>query len=267
MAKPRVIIMSGYGLNCETETKYAFEKAGGKATIVHVNDLIDGHFSLRDFQILAIPGGFSYGDDTGSGNAFAYKIKGKIWEDILKFVNRDTLTIGICNGFQIIANLGLLPGFDKKYGQRKLALVHNTSVRYTVRWVDLKTKNDSPWLNDIDEMMLPIAHGEGNFYVTKQDLDKLKKSQQIAAVYTRGEICKYQNLAKNPNGSIGEVAAVTDETGRILGIMPHPERAMFFTQLPNWTDVKEKLKRSGKKIPEEGPGIKLFKNSINYFSI
>src|SRR3990167_10605589 len=141
--KPKVIVFSGYGLNSEEETKYAFEIAGAKQVdIVHINDLIDGIYDLNDYNIAAFPGGFAYGDDTGSGNAYANKLKNHLWHNIEKFVNRDTLTIGICNGFQIIANLGLLPALEKKYGERQIGLLHNNSARYTVRWVDLKVENE-----------------------------------------------------------------------------------------------------------------------------
>lgn len=256
--KVKVLVLSGYGLNCEEETAFAFELVGAKADIIHVNDLIDGYKSLKDHQILVFPGGFSYGDDTGSGNAFANRIKNNLWSKIESFVKKDRLVIGICNGFQVIVNLGLL-------GQ--VALTHNDSARYTVRWVDLEVKNKTPWLKEIKTISLPIAHGEGKFFASPAVLQNLKKKKQIALVYTKGEMCQYQNLKPNPNGSLKNIAGITDESGRILGLMPHPERAIFFTHLPNWPYLKEKYKREGKKIPKFGPGLKIFKNGVDYFRL
>lgn len=265
MKKPKVLVFSGYGLNCEEETKFAFETAGAEADIVHINDLIDGLYDLENYQIIAFPGGFSYGDDTGSGNAFANKSRNHLWKEIEEFVKKDTLVIGICNGFQIIVNLGLLPALEWKYGARESALLHNSSARYIDRWVDLKVHNKSPWLKNIKSFSVPIAHGEGRFYVSDKTLDLLKKKKLVALKYFKGEICEYQNLPPNPNGAIEDIAGITDESGKILGLMPHSERAMFFTQLPHWPLLKEKLKREGKPLPEYGPGLQLFKNAVQYF--
>lgn len=264
--KPKTLIFSGYGLNCEEETKFAFEKAGGSTDIVHVNDLITGLKKIETYQILAFPGGFSYGDDTGSGNAFANKVRNHLWEKIDKFVKKDRLIIGICNGFQILVNLGLLPALNNKYGKREVALLHNTSARYTVRWIDLKIENQTPWFKNITTISLPIAHGEGNFFCEDKVLQKLKEKKLIAAKYIKGEICEYQNLKPNPNGSLENIAAITDESGKILGIMPHPERAISFMQLPNSPYLKEKYLREGGKLPSDGPGLQIFKNAVEYFN-
>lgn len=265
MIKPKVIVLSGYGLNCEEETKFAFEMAKAKADIIHINDLIVRPARLENYQIMALPGGFSYGDDTGSGNAYAIKLKNHLWEEILSFMNRDTLTIGICNGCQILVNMGLLPALSKEYGQRQIALIHNNLPRYTVRWVDLKIENKTPWLAGLKTISLPIAHGEGKFFAYPSILAKLKKDKLIAARFVRGEICRYQFLPTNPNGSLDNIAALTDPTKRILGIMPHPERAVFFTQLPHWTWLKEKYLRAGKKLPRWGPSLTIFQNAVKYF--
>lgn len=257
MAEPKVLVFSGYGLNCEEETLFAFERAGARGKIVHINDLIANLYKLKNYQILAFPGGFAYGDDTGSGRAYANKLKNHLCEEIADFVKKDNLVIGICNGFQILVNLGLLG---------EVMLLHNTSARYTVRWVDLKIENKTPWFAGIEKISLPIAHGEGKFFAAKETLLTMKNKKQIAARYIKGEICNYQFLSANPNGSLEDIAAITDQSNRILGIMPHPERAQFFTQLPNWTYLKEKYIREGKKIPQKGPGLKIFENAINYFS-
>ncbi len=248
--KPKVIIMSGYGLNCEEETKFAFETAGGVADIVHINDLIAKPKMLAEYQILAFPGGFSYGDDTGSGKAYANKLKNHLAKEIQEFLSRDTLMIGICNGFQIMTNLGILPG----------ALTHNKNGQYLDRWVDLEVKGKSPWLTGLKKISLPIAHGEGRYLINSKEYKEMQKKKQIAFIYTKGEICKFQNLEVNPNGAEHDIAAVLGYNGRVLGMMPHPERAMFYHHSPLWQIQKGK----NKKI-KEGEGIVLFKNAINYF--
>lgn len=266
MKIPKALVFSGFGLNCEEETKFAFELAGADCDIVHINDCIDGLYSLKKYQVVAFPGGFSYGDDTGSGNAFANKVKNHLWTEMKAFVKRNTLIIGICNGFQIITDLGLLPALNYKYGEKQSALLHNASARYMDRWTDLEITNNSPWLKGIKTLMVPIAHGEGKFYAAPSILSEMKKKKMIALKYMKGEVCTYQNLEANPTGTLENIAGITNENGKILGIMPHPERAMFFTQLPNWPYLKEKYKREGKKIPTEGPGLQIFKNAVEYFS-
>lgn len=265
MHKPKVIVFSGYGLNCEDETKFAFETAGAQAQIIHINDLIARPNLLKKFQIAAFPGGFAYGDDTGSGNAYAWKVRNHLWSQIKQFVQQDHLVIGICNGFQIIANLGLLPAIGKHYGQRDIGLLHNASARYTVRWVDLRVSNTSPWLADIQTLMAPTAHGEGRIFLTPNELAAVKKKNCVALRYINGQVSTAQQLPYNPNGSLDDIAGLSDETGRVFGIMPHPERAMFFTQLPHWTRIKEQLLRKGEKIPAYGPGLQIFKNAVSYF--
>ena len=264
--KPKAIIFTGYGLNCEEETHFALKLAGAKPEYIHINDLIENPNKLSQFQIAAIPGGFSFGDDTGSGNAYANKIHNHLWENLVDFTHKDKLLIGICNGFQILVYLGLLPALDGQYGKKQVALNWNRGARLLCRWVDLKTeKNNNPWLRGIKKLSLPIAHGEGNFYAPAEILNKLKKNQQIALKYFKGEMCKYQNLEPNPNGAQEAIAGITNPTGKILGLMPHPERAIFFHHLPNWPLLKEKLIRLNKKVPPFGPGLQVFKNAVNYF--
>lgn len=262
---PKVLIFSGFGLNCEQETKYAFELAGGSADIVHLNTLVEKPQLLRSYQILTIPGGFSFGDDTGSGAAYAQLMRTHLWEELLRFTQKDRLVLGICNGFQILVSLGLLPALNEQKGTPQIALLPNTSARYTVRWVDVQTQNDSPWLSKMETCMLPIAHGEGRLHADTHVLEALEKNNQIALQYVTGEACNYQSLSANPNGSLADIAGLSDPSGRILGLMPHPERAVFFTQQPNWTVVKESYLRAGKKIPKYGPGLQLFKNAVGYF--
>ena len=266
MATPAVAIMTGYGINCDRETAFAFEYAGARPEIVHVNDFIDTHKQLRDYQILVIPGGFSYGDDTGSGNALANRIGPNLRDEVEGFVrDNDHLALGICNGFQVMVNLGLLPALNQRYGDRQVALVHNDSARYLDRWVDLCIEKETPWTRGMTTLSLPIAHGEGKFYAPSSVLSELHKRNLVAFRYVQGEISEYQHLPHNPNGSLEDIAGITDETGRILGLMPHPERAIAFTHLPHWAFLKEQHKREGRNIPEEGPGLQMFKNAVIYF--
>ena len=254
--KPMALIFSGYGLNTEDETKTAFEMAGGHAEIVHINDLLSRPAILKSAQIVVFPGGFSYGDDTGSGKAYGNRIKEHLGEALQKFLSRGTLLAGICNGFQIITNAGILPG----------ALLPNDNARYTCRWVDLIVKNESPWLSGISKISLPIAHGEGKYYAPEATLTKLEEEEKIGLVYERGEIAKHFDLTSNPNGSLRNIAGITSYGGRVLGLMPHPERAVRFTQLPHWTYLRERYMRSGRPLPKEGPGLQIFKNAVRYFS-
>lgn len=267
MAKPKVLVITGYGINCEEETSKCFEMSGGEAKITHVNEVIAGNIKPSDYQIMAFPGGFSYGDDTGSGNAMANKINNNIREEILNFATQDKLVIGICNGFQMLTNLGLVPATDGKYGERQAVLMHNKKARYECRWVYLKnTCTKCVWTRDIDMIHLPIAHGEGNFYTEQDILQKMKENDQIAFKYVKPDGSPAnQDLDYNPNGAMEDIAAISDPTGRIFGIMPHPERFNAFTNEENWPLIKEKLLREGKPLPKQGEGLKIFRNAIQYF--
>ena len=244
--------MSGYGLNCEEETKFVFERVGGEADIVHINDLITKPKILEEYQILAFPGGFSYGDDTGSGKAYANKLKNHLGKELAEFLSRDTLMIGICNGFQIMTNLGILPG----------ALTHNKNGVYLDRWVDLKVVGKSPWLSGLKKISLPIAHGEGRYLITPKEYKQMQKNKQVAFTYNKGDICEFQNLETNPNGANYDIAGILGYNGRVLGMMPHPERAQFFHHSPLW-----QTRKVGSAIlkKDEGEGIIIFRNAINYF--
>lgn len=263
--KPKVLVFSGYGLNSEEETAFGFELAGARADIVHINDLIDRIYDLKNYQILAFPGGFSYGDDTGAGNAYANKLRNHLWVELEKFINQDKLVIGICNGCQIVANLGLVPAFNRHHGERKAAFIHNESARLVTRWTDMKVMTKSPWFDGINQLSLPIAHGEGRFFTAKESLRQLHDKKQIALQYIRGPMSNYLDVPANPNGSIDDIAAISDETGRILGLMPHPERGMFFVQRPDSGFLKEKYRRAGKQLPEFSDGLQMFKNAVKYF--
>lgn len=265
---PQALILAGYGLNCEEETKHAFETVGVAGKIIHINDLSENSNTLDDVQILAVPGGFSYGDDTGSGNAFAQKMKLALWEKLQTFVARDTLTIGICNGCQILTNLGLLPPKGHDYGERLVAVTYNLTARYGCRWVDVQahTANASPWLKGISRMRIPVAHGEGRFMMDEAVLKGLEKSGQIALEYVApdGQSAQGQ-FPYNPNGSMADIAGVTDPSGRVLALMPHPERGMFTWQRDDYMELKDRARRSGTPLPEHSDGLHIFANAARYF--
>lgn len=266
MATPKVLVLSGYGINCEEESAHAFQRAGAKTEIRHVNDIISERMSLSEYQILMFPGGFSFGDDTGSGNAFANKVRGHLWDDVRNFVGKDKLVLGVCNGFQILVNLGLVPALNNKYGERQAALLHNDSARYIDTWVDVTFRGgSSSWTKGLQTIPLPIAHGEGKFYASPNVLKKINEKGMVAARYIVGELVGRTGELWNPNGSLEGIAGITDESGRVLGMMPHPERAIDFMQLPDWTYQREQLRRRGQKMPTEGPGLAIFRNGVNYF--
>ena len=252
----RVLVLSGYGINCEDETLHAFEVVGFKGNIVHVNDLIKNPKDLDNYQVFAIPGGFSYGDDTGSGNAMAKKIMINLNEQLREFVSKDKLTIGICNGCQILINLGIVPATHTK--EPEVAMIENKSGNYECRWVDLKITNKiSPWLKNLKTLHLPIAHQEGQFMIPSNILRRIKKNDLIGLQYINQE----KQLAKgkfpfNPNGSQEDIAALTNKKGNVLAIMPHPERAFYHYHVPNWQN------NSTKKFAD---GYKIFLNAKKYF--
>lgn len=264
----KTLIMSGYGLNSETESKYAFEKAGAQADIVHVNDIISGIYKINDYDILMFPGGFSYGDDTGGGNAFANKVKNNLWEELIEFIDSGKLILGICNGFQIMVNLGLFAASGNDYGEKKHALLWNSGNRLECRDVFIKSNSSKCiFTKGISIEHLPVAHGEGRFFCDKKTFAELKKNSQIVFTYCdeNGKPAdgKYP---KNPNGAMEDVAGICDSTGRIMGMMPHPERALFSTSLPDFPLKKEIAKRENKKIGElVESNFMIFKNAVEYF--
>lgn len=268
MAQVKALILAGYGINCEEEMSYAFERFGATSEVVHINDLIDGRKNIDDYQILAVPGGFSYGDDTGAGKAFANRLINNLREAVLDFVKKDKLVIGVCNGFQIATALGLVPALDDKYGERQSGLMANNQNRYVCRWVHMKVESSKcVWTKGIQKLFVPVAHGEGYFYMPEKELKEMRKKDQVAFTYVKedGSPAKGE-YPYNPNGAILDIAGICDESGRILGLMPHPERHLFFHNRPDFALRKEILMREGKPIPEEGEGGQLFKNAVEYFS-
>lgn len=295
MAIPRALVLSGYGLNCEEESKFALDYCGAKTDILHINDLIESPATLDQYEILLVPGGFSYGDDTGSGNAYANKLKNHLLERLRRFVLRDTLTLGICNGCQILARLGLVPGLDLAEQGHEVGVTYNASNRYQCRWVDVATASDHVvWLKDITRLHIPVAHGEGNMVMRADTLNLLQEDNLIALRYVlpeagasrQGRATVMEGLPTarrsggnsadgkpargefphNPNGAVDDIAAVADASGRVLAMMPHPERGMFFTQREDWPLLKERYKREGRPIPKEADGMAIFRNAIRYFA-
>ncbi|MFH1501331.1 MAG: phosphoribosylformylglycinamidine synthase subunit PurQ [archaeon] len=273
MAQARVLVWAGEGLNCEAETEYAFNRVGGLAEQVHVNDFLSNPKMLRDYQILAGPGGFSYGDHTGAGKVLANRLR-RAQDEIFRHVDNGRLVIGICNDAQVLAKMGLAPALGKRYGERQVAFIDNDPVegnpngRYWNRWVDLKYNSGSPWTRGVGIISMPMAHGEGNFYASPEVLAEIKEKGLIAARYVKDEICMYEDLVANPNGSLDDIAGIFDETKNVLLQMPHPERAQDQCHRPDWMWSKERIKRifGREKMPEEGEGLAIFRNGVSYFS-
>jgi len=266
--KPKVIVLRTAGTNCDVETAFAFELVGADSELVHINQLVSREKRLCDYHIIAVPGGFTYGDDVASGKILANELKYKLAGDLEKFVKAGKLIIGICNGFQVLVKAGLLPGKEISGKQIEATLTTNDSARYEDRWVYLKTQNSEPgtqncvWTRGLDELIyLPAAHGEGKF-VPKDDeaLAGLQENGQIVLRYvdSRG---KFAGFPWNPNGSVDNIAGVCDITGRIFGLMPHPERHIFAFQHPRWTRRKVST-QARKEVRGAGDGVSIFRNGV-----
>lgn len=265
MIQDRALIMSGYGINSEMETKEALVRAGMDADIVHINDLIDRKYQMSDYRLLVFPGGFSYGDDTGAGNAYANRVRNNLWDDITGFLKEDNLVLGICNGFQILANLGLVPAFDKQY-KRDIALMPNRKGVLECRYVTIKPAAETLWTKGIERIVCPVSHGEGNFSCSAEVLRRLKNQKMIAFTYCRDDLRTADGeYPYNPNGSTADIAGITSADGKVLAMMPHPERAMEFVNQYDWTLQKERLRREHLPIPAESVNMKLFQNIVEYF--
>ncbi|MBW1804978.1 MAG: phosphoribosylformylglycinamidine synthase I [Deltaproteobacteria bacterium] len=273
MTDVRALILTGYGLNCDYETDYAMKMAGAESHMVHINELIDGgksdpRTSLANYHILVFGGGFSWADDHGAGVVLAAKLKYNISEQIEQFIRDGKLVIGICNGFQSLVNLGLLPGFDMNYKERRIALTSNDTGNFIDTWVNLKVDPGSPcvFTKGLARIELPVRHAEGKLFAPEHDIDQLFENNQVVMQYADedGNIAN-NKWPLNPNGSLKDIAGVCDLTGRIFGLMPHPEAFHDFTNHPEWTKKKEVLIREGKSIESrEGDGIRIFRNAVEY---
>jgi phosphoribosylformylglycinamidine synthase len=266
-------VLTGYGLNCDWETTYALELAGAEVHRVHINQLIMGDTigeasRLADYQILAFIGGFSWGDDHGAGVILATRLLYNIGEELLAFIDAGNLVIGICNGFQALVNLGLLPGFEGDYQAREIALIGNDCGNFQDRWVHLKVNGNSPcvFTRGLEVLELPIRHGEGKFYANEAIIGRLVQDDQVVLRYAdkRGEAAGGE-FPENPNGSLEDIAGICDPTGRVFGLMPHPEAFNHWTNHPNWTYLKEHYRRKRQSYSVEGEGIQIFRNAVEYF--
>jgi phosphoribosylformylglycinamidine synthase len=264
----KALVLTGYGLNCDHETAYALKLAGADAVRIHINSLIDGSASLKDFQMLVFIGGFSWGDDHGAGVIQAVRLKNNIGGQIIEFVEKGNLVLGICNGFQSLVNLGLLPGLEHNYQRRSVALTFNDFGNFRDQWVTLKVNPASPcvFTRGIDQAELPVRHGEGKFFTDETTLAKLWRNNQVSIQYALpdGELADGR-FPFNPNGSISDIAGICDPTGRIFGLMPHPEGYNHWTNHPDWTRRKEIAKRRGSFPRTALPvGIQILKNAVDF---
>jgi phosphoribosylformylglycinamidine synthase I len=252
MNRIRALILRAPGTNCDGETAFAFEKAGAETTLAHVNKLIRREETLADYQIMVIPGGFTYGDDIAAGKVLANELRAKLGEDIGRFIEKGGLILGICNGFQVLVRAGFLP--DPLTGDTShLTLTNNDSGKFECRWVFMKADKNSNcvFTRGMDKFCLPVAHGEGKLVADAATLPKLN----VALVYTDEQGKTGAGYPANPNGSMNDIAGIADESGRIFGLMPHPERHILGTQHPRWT-------RLGTK--PEGDGFPVFRNAVEW---
>ncbi|TWI77420.1 phosphoribosylformylglycinamidine synthase subunit I [Desulfobotulus alkaliphilus] len=261
----KVLVLTGYGLNCDMETAHAFKMAGAAPERVHINSLITGDVRLEDYQILVFGGGFSWGDDHGAGVVQAVRIMTGLGDRIRHFIAEGNLVMGICNGFQTLVNTGLLPGFDGDYTRREVALLHNDCGNFRDQWVDLSVNQESPcvFTKGMDFLPLPVRHGEGKFYAAPEVIHRLEVSGQVVLRYAGRDGSPAQGaFPLNPNGAVNDIAGICDPTGRVFGLMPHPEAFTHFTHHPDWT----RLKAEGRILQEKDlPGLNIFRNAVAFF--
>lgn len=256
MHEPRALVLRTAGTNCDAEAVHACRLVGCDVDLVHIRQILDDPSRLETYHLLLIPGGFSYGDDLGGGRILANEIRYRLREATEKFIADGKLVLGICNGFQVLVKAGLLPGRDGD-DEPTVTLTHNDSNRFEDRWVHLEVVSDRcAFVEKGERMYLPVAHAEGKF-VTRDDalLGELESAGQIVFRYVdaQGGPASYPD---NPNGSVGNVAGITDPTGRILGLMPHPERHVTAYQHPTWTRRRGPLNALG-----DGDGLAMFRRA------
>ncbi|MDP6442532.1 MAG: phosphoribosylformylglycinamidine synthase I [Pirellulaceae bacterium] len=259
MAAPRILILRAPGTNCDQETAHAFALAGGDPELIHINQLLAEPQLPEQFQILCIPGGFSYGDDVAAGRILANQMKLNLADTMQEFKAADKLILGVCNGFQVLIKSGvLLP--DNTAGA-PATLAWNDSGRFEDRWVRLRVDSDRcVFLRGSESLYLPVAHAEGKFVArAANDLDQFGQSGQLVLRYASTDPSTNGHVPypENPNGSQANVAGVCDETGRVFGLMPHPERFVDPTQHPRWTRGE---------ASEVGDGLAVFKNAVEFFA-
>ena len=256
MAEVRVLVLRAAGINCDEEVVHGWELAGARATLMHVNALVERPGLLDDFQIVTIPGGFSYGDDIAAGIILAQRILLDLEEPMRRLVERGGGLLGICNGFQVLVKMGLLPGGE--FGRDRVTVTYNDSARFEARWVRLEVCTErSPFVRAKTHLEMPVEHAEGKV-VTASDavIDELAKCGQIAVRYV-DDGGRYDRYPANPNGSVAGIAGLCDPTGRIFGLMPHPDRHFAPTHHPQWT------RRATGGLPD---GLTVFQNAVGYWS-
>ena len=251
-------VVTGFGINADEELSLAFQMAGAAARRVHVRDLIERAGQLENFRILAFPGGFSFGDHLGSGKVFATLFRRNLGGAMAEFVSRGGLVLGICNGFQVLAKMGALPDIAGSRAQ-EVSLIHNDSGRFEDRWVRVSFEKGSRcvWTRNLPDMDLPVRHGEGKFVVKSGEvMDALSARGLVALRYVardaRGAEGGEVEYPDDPNGSVDHIAGICDCTGRVFGLMPHPEAFLFPENHPEWT---------AKRILE-GEGLRIFRNGV-----
>ena len=262
---PKVAVLSGFGINCETETMAVFEMAGAKAVRLHVNRLVRGQENLSEFQILAIPGGFSFGDHLGSGRLLGNRLRFGLRDQVRDFVHQGKPVIGICNGFQALVKMGLLPGDEDISLTQTASLTLNDSGQYENRWATLEFDSESPciWTSGLERMRAPVRHGEGKFVTDDLSLmDRWAQSGQLVARYVDPSD-EYPSAGDatlpypvSPNQSWRNVAGVCDPSGLVFGMMPHPEANHSTWLGATWT--REGIKHG------EGEGMHIFHNAVSY---
>ncbi len=247
MSQPTTLIIRTAGTNCDRELAHAFELAGATTSTVHLNTLIAEPGMVEAFDIIGLPGGFSYGDDIAAGRILANRLRHKLLAPLQAAVARGVPVIGICNGFQVLIKLGLLP--DPVAASQVATLADNTSGRFVARWTGVRAEADSVclWTRGLETFTLPIAHGEGRLFAPDTLLDQLEQSGQIALRYT-----------ENPNGSARDIAGLCDPTGVVLGLMPHPERFTHPTHHPQWT------RQSPDWFTQTPAGLRIFQNAVSH---
>lgn len=261
--KINALIMTGFGLNCEEETALAFEYCGAKAKKIHLNDILKQEKILDSFHIFAFIGGFSFGDHLGAGTVLANRIKFRLKNKLADFIKDGKLIIGICNGFQTMTRLGLLPALNKNYFSQEAALIHNDSGLFRDDWVTMKANPKSPcvFTKDIELIKMPVRHGEGKFIADENIIEQILKKNLHCLQYCDQNGNTNATFPFNPNGSLHNIAGICDESGRVFGLMPHPEAYLSQYNAPDWT----KKKFSG-ILSKKGEGVKIFENAVHFAS-